>query len=79
MVSSGQKQLAIYSALVALITVATILYVVFARPDYLDRTRDGVPLLTPSVLHPHSGEALDIGILIRHYKGELEGEGSVYY
>ena len=36
----------------------------------LQMTRDGVPFFTPPVAHPETGEPLDLGELIRHYKGE---------
>jgi len=77
--TSGQLQLSIYSALVGVTTVVTLLYVFIAEPEYLGYTRDGVPHLTPQVAHPQTGEALEMGVLIKHYKGELEDGAKIYY
>lgn len=77
--TSGQWQLSVFSALVGITAIATLIYVLAAGPDYLGYSRDGVPHLTPKVAHPQTGEALDMGTLIKHYKGELEGGAKVYY
>lgn len=77
--TSGQLQLSIYSALVGIITVVTLFYVFIEEPGYLGYSRDGVAHLTPRVVHPQTGDALELGTLIKHYKGELEGGAKVYY
>jgi len=52
------------------ISIASLAYIVTAQPDYLRSDRDGVPFYTPQVINPDGGEPLDMGELIRHYKGE---------
>jgi hypothetical protein len=32
-------------------------------------TKDGVPYLSPPVIHPVSGEAVPLETLVQHYKG----------
>ncbi|ESQ16170.1 MAG TPA: hypothetical protein DDY14_04275 [Chromatiaceae bacterium] len=68
--SKGELQMAIFSGLVLLITLVGIGYVFIAQPDYLRQDRDGVPYFTPLVENPETGEAVDMGTLIRHYRGE---------
>jgi hypothetical protein len=68
--SSGEIQMAVLSSLVLVMTVIGIGYIVVAQPDYLRKDRDGVPYFTPAVENPLSGEAVDMGTLIRHYRGE---------
>lgn len=65
-----QMQLPAFSLLVAAISFASIIYIYVAQPDYLRVSRDGTPFLTPPIIHPDSGEAIQIDELIRHYKGE---------
>lgn len=59
----------IASAAVALITVLSLGYIAIAQPQYLRESRGGVPFFTPPVQHPETGEALEIEVLIEHYKG----------
>jgi hypothetical protein len=69
--SSGEIQMAVFSALVLVLTVSGIAYIAIAQPEYLREDRDGVPYFTPEVENPMTGEAVDMGTLIRHYRGEL--------
>ena len=49
----------------------SILFYVYAFPPESTRTsKNGVPFFTPSVTHPETGKALDVNMLVRHYKGE---------
>lgn len=59
-----------YAGLVTAMTVAVLVYVYVFPPPSLQRTRDGVPFFTPKVIHPETGEAIDMGTLIRHYRGD---------
>ena len=77
--TSGQLQLSIYSVLVGLITLVTLFYITTTPPDYLSYSRDGIPHLSPDVIHPQTGEPLTINKLVKHYKGELEDGTKVYY
>lgn len=68
--SKGELQMSVFSAAVAVLTVAGLAYIYVAQPPYLHADRDGVPYFTPDVIHPVTEEAVDMGTLIRHYRGE---------
>ena len=59
----------IYVAAISLVCVGAFLYVLIAPPQSIRSTRDGIPFFTPPVVNPETGEALDLGDLVRHYKG----------
>ena len=59
-----------YVFLITLICLGSLVFVYAYPPESLRTTRDGVPFFTPPVEHPETGESLDLGDLIRHYKGE---------
>jgi hypothetical protein len=67
--SSQQLQLLLISALAAAITIGSLGYILWAQPESLRMTRDGVPYFTPAVIHPDSGEAIPMEVLVEHYKG----------
>ena len=54
-------------------SVVTVLggltYVYVKPPESMKLTRDGVPLLSPPVAHPATGEASPLEVLVKHYKG----------
>ena len=64
------QALPVFSLLIAIISFGSLAYIYVAQPDYLKVSRDGTPFLTPPIIHPDSGEAIQIDELIRHYKGE---------
>jgi hypothetical protein len=67
---NGHLQMWIFSALVTLLTIGGIAYIFIAQPEYLRADRDGVPYFSPKVENPITGEAIDMGTLVRHYRGE---------
>ncbi|MDZ7663313.1 hypothetical protein [Thiohalophilus sp.] len=77
--TSGQLQLSVFSILVGAVTIGTLIFAFTATPNYLNQSRHGVPHLMPQVKHPQTGEPLEIDMLIRHYKGELDNQSSIYY
>lgn len=52
------------------ISIVSLAYIAVVQPDYLRADRDGVPFYTPQVINPETGEPVEMGELIRHYKGE---------
>lgn len=52
------------------LSIASLAYIAVVQPDYLRADRDGVPFYTPQVINPETGEPVEMGELIRHYKGE---------
>lgn len=68
--SKGYFAMLTISVSVTLLSIASLGYILIEKPDYLRADRDGVPFYTPEVIHPESGEAVNLGELIRHFKGE---------
>jgi hypothetical protein len=60
----------VYVVFVALVSLATLAYVYIFPPVSMQTTRDGVPFFTPPVENPETGEPLDLGELVRHYRGD---------
>lgn len=60
----------LYVVAVSLVCLASLVYVYLMPPASLQSTRDGVPFFTPPVEHPETGDTLDLGELVRHFKGE---------
>lgn len=58
-----------FVALAAVVSLGGWLWMTFAPPAELKVTQDGVPHLSPPVLHPVTGEAIPLEVLVRHYKG----------
>lgn len=54
----------------AAVSIGGILWMTFSPPPGMKATKDGVPYFTPPVIHPLSGEAIPVEVLVRHYKGE---------
>ena len=59
-----------YVASVSLVSVFALIYIYAFPPPSMLKSRDGVPHFTPKVVHPETGDALDVGELIRHYRGD---------
>jgi len=60
----------IYVAAVAIISLATLIYVFAFPPPSMQMSAEGVPYFTPPVINPENGESLDVDSLVRHFKGE---------
>ncbi len=67
---NASKVLRIYVAAVCVITVVGLLYVYLLPPASMQTDRDGVAHLTPKVLHPDTGDTVELSTLIRHYRGD---------
>ena len=59
-----------YVAIVGIICVVALFYIYAFPPASMFTTRDGVPHFTPQVINPETGKPLDVGELIRHYRGD---------
>jgi len=60
----------LYVYVISLVCAASLVYVYAMPPESLRKSRDGIPFFTPPVAHPDTGEPLDLGDLVRHFKGE---------
>ncbi len=60
----------VYSIGIGLLSLGVLVYVYAVPPESMQVSREGVPHYTPKVLHPETGEPLDINDLVRHYKGD---------
>lgn len=56
-------------ALSALASIGGLLWMTFAPPPGMKATKDGVPYLTPPVVHPVTGQPVPVETLVQHYKG----------
>lgn len=65
---SQQLQLAVLTVIVSVITVASFTYILWKQPASLRLSRDGVPFFTPQVIHPDTGEAISVDVLVEHFK-----------
>lgn len=62
--------LKVHVFLVSLISLGGLVYVYLFPPPSMFVTREGVSHLAPQVVHPETGEAIELGELIRHYRGD---------
>lgn len=60
----------LYIASVAIVTVATLVYVYVKPLHSMQVDRDGIAHFTPPVINPDTGDAIDLGTLVRHYQGD---------
>lgn len=59
----------LFVAASAIAVVAGLAFVYVKPPEGLRVTREGVPLLSPPVTNPATGEAIPLDQLVRHFKG----------
>lgn len=52
------------------LSLAILVYVYAFPPESTRVSRDGVPFFTSPVMHPETGEPLDVNVLARHFKGD---------
>lgn len=52
------------------ITLAGLAAMLIAPPASLRADRDGVAYFTPQVVDPATGKAVDMSVLVRHYRGD---------
>lgn len=66
----AKLQMLVFSILAAVISIGGLTYIFMDPPVYLHATRNGVPYFTPPVINPADGKALDLNMLVKHYKGK---------
>ena len=59
----------LFVAASAIAVVAGLAFVYVKPPEGLRVTREGVPLLSPPVTNPATGEAIPLDRLVQHFKG----------
>lgn len=59
-----------FSGAVALVSIASLVYVFMFPPPSMRVTREGVPHFTPPVVNPATGRPIDVRDLVRHYRGD---------
>ena len=67
---AGDFVLGCTSCPAVLLSAACLVYVYAFPPKSMFSDRDGVAHFTPPVSHPETGEAIPLGDLIRHYRGD---------
>lgn len=65
-----KKMTTAYVATVSLLSVAVLIYISIVDMPSMRNSRDGVPHLSPPVVNPDTGEALDLNRLVRHFRGD---------
>ncbi len=60
----------IYVGAVALISLCGLVYVYAVPPVSMKTDRNGVSHFTPQVINPETGDAIDMGDLVKHYRGD---------
>lgn len=66
----GQKLTLAHVLLVTLLSVVCLVYVYAFPPQSMFSDREGVPHFTPPVMHPETGEPVNLGDLIKHFRGD---------
>jgi hypothetical protein len=66
----AKLQMIAFSTLSAAISIGGLAYIFMDPPAYLHASRQGVPYFTPPVINPADGKALDLNMLVKHYKGK---------
>jgi len=59
-----------YVAAIALLSICGLAYVYAVPPVSMKSDRDGIPHFTPQVINPETGDAIDMGDLVKHYRGD---------
>jgi len=68
--SRHTKFTTIYVVAIALISLGGLVFVYAVPPMSMKNDRNGIPHFTPQVVHPETGEAIDMGDLVKHYRGD---------
>ena len=70
----AQIQMTLVALVLAAATVASVAYIVIAKPDYLRHTRFGVPFYSSKVINPVTQRPLDLNALADYYvQGKTKG------
>ena len=59
-----------YVLFIAVLSLACLIYIYVSPPSSMFADRDGVGHFVPPVAHPETGEAIDLGDLIKHFRGD---------
>ena len=68
--STHNKLAAVYVAVIALVSLAGLVYVYAVPPASMKTDRNNIAHFTPQVINPETGEAIDMGDLIKHFRGD---------
>ncbi len=63
-------QLKLLAIFCTLLTVFCFAYILWAQPESLRVSRDGVPFFTPQVINPDDGKSISVDELIQHFKND---------
>jgi len=68
--SKHKKYALVYVVAIALLSLGGLVYVYAVPPVSMKTDRNGIPHLTPQVINPETGEAIDMGDLVKHFRGD---------
>ena len=60
----------LYVLMIMVLSFVCLVYVYAFPPSSMLINRDGVAHFSPPVAHPETGEAIDLGELIKHFRGD---------
>ncbi len=60
----------IYAWTALVVTVVGLAVMLIAPPTSTRLDRNGVAYFTPKVIDPATGKAVDLSVLVRHYRGD---------
>lgn len=59
-----------YVTTITILSLFGLAYVYAVPPVSMKTDRNGVPHFTPQVINPETGDAIDMGDLVKHYRGD---------
>lgn len=65
-----ERFMRLYVAAVSLVCIVGLAVVYGMPPDSMKTNRDGVDHFTPSVINPETGDPIEMGDLIKHFRGD---------
>lgn len=68
--SKHKKYALVYVVAIALLSLGGLVYVYAVPPVSMKTDRNGIPHFTPQVINPETGDAIDMGDLVKHYRGD---------
>lgn len=67
-IKSSEFQLKLLAIFCTALTIFAFIYILWAKPESLRSSRDGVPFFTPQVINPDGGKDISVDELIQHFK-----------
>lgn len=66
----ASRLMQLYVLLIMVLSGAALVYVYAFPPKSMFLNRNGIAYFTPPVAHPETGEPIDLGDLVKHFRGD---------